>query len=452
MRRAVPPPVNVEFMTAATAASQPVPLKAEGRSPFVRLHELLADIKPGKPAINLSVGEPQHPIPPFVGPVLAGPSQRFRPLSGQQGHRAASARPPPPGSAGATGSPRAVDPETEVIVLNGTREGLFLGAIAAKRYVPRARRQARDPDPQSVLRRLCGRRGRRRIASRSICRRRAQTGFLPDLDAHRRRAARAHRRVLSRLAVQPAGRGRRRRLSRRGSSALARRYGFLVFADECYCEIYLNGRAAARHAGGCRGRTSPTSWCSTRCRSAPTCRACASASPPATAASSPATSSCATSRRRRCRCRRRRSRSPPMATRPMSRENRELYVAKFDLADQIIGDRYGYQRPAGGFFLWLDVSAHGGDEAVDGRSSGARRACASSPAAISRATAPTAAIPAPATSASPWCRTRKPPPRRCTASSRCSADRAGNDMSDLKTWQPSTAASSFRTGRTTCAA
>ena len=35
--------------------------------------------------------------------------------------------------------------------------------------------------------------------------------------------------------------------------------------------------------------------------------------------------------------------------------NRELYVAKFDLADQIIGNRYGYQRPAGGFFLWLPV-------------------------------------------------------------------------------------------------
>src|SRR5690606_13664963 len=42
--------------------------------------------------------------------------------------------------------------------------------------------------------------------------------------------------------------------------------------------------------------------------------------------------------------------------------NRELYVAKFDLADQIIGNRYGYRRPPGGFFLWLDVSAAGGDE------------------------------------------------------------------------------------------
>ena len=34
------------------------------------------------------------------------------------------------------------------------------------------------------------------------------------------------------------------------------------------------------------------------------------------------------------------------------------------LADQIIGDRYGYKRPPGGFFLWLDVSAQGGSEAA----------------------------------------------------------------------------------------
>ena len=45
-------------------------------------------------------------------------------------------------------------------------------------------------------------------------------------------------------------------------------------------------------------------------------------------------------------------------------ENRRLYVQKFDLADQIIGDRYGYRRPAGGFYLWLDVRDHGGDEAA----------------------------------------------------------------------------------------
>ena len=43
-------------------------------------------------------------------------------------------------------------------------------------------------------------------------------------------------------------------------------------------------------------------------------------------------------------------------------ENRRLYSEKFDLADRIIGERYGYRRPAGGFFLWLDVAAQGGDE------------------------------------------------------------------------------------------
>jgi aspartate/methionine/tyrosine aminotransferase len=45
-------------------------------------------------------------------------------------------------------------------------------------------------------------------------------------------------------------------------------------------------------------------------------------------------------------------------------ENRALYRIKFDLADQILGRRYGYVRPAGGFCVWLDVSDRGGDEAA----------------------------------------------------------------------------------------
>ena len=36
-------------------------------------------------------------------------------------------------------------------------------------------------------------------------------------------------------------------------------------------------------------------------------------------------------------------------------DNRALYRRKFDLADQIMTGRYGYYRPAGGFYLWLDV-------------------------------------------------------------------------------------------------
>lgn len=43
-------------------------------------------------------------------------------------------------------------------------------------------------------------------------------------------------------------------------------------------------------------------------------------------------------------------------------ENRALYRQKFDLADQLFKGRFGYVRPAGGFFLWLDVSDVGGGE------------------------------------------------------------------------------------------
>jgi aspartate/methionine/tyrosine aminotransferase len=45
-------------------------------------------------------------------------------------------------------------------------------------------------------------------------------------------------------------------------------------------------------------------------------------------------------------------------------ENRRLYARKFDLADEIIGERFGWRRPAGGFYLWLDMSQAGGSEAA----------------------------------------------------------------------------------------
>ena len=44
-----------------------------------------------------------------------------------------------------------------------------------------------------------------------------------------------------------------------------------------------------------------------------------------------------------------------------ARENRDLYRAKIDIAEEIFGNRFGFYRPPGGFFLWLDV---GDDEAA----------------------------------------------------------------------------------------
>ena len=66
MRRVLAPLLSM-FMTAAERESPPAPARADiGRSPFVRLRELLGDYEPGKPAISLAVGEPQHAVPASV--------------------------------------------------------------------------------------------------------------------------------------------------------------------------------------------------------------------------------------------------------------------------------------------------------------------------------------------------------------------------------------------------
>src|SRR3954469_578977 len=58
-------------ITASSRAPQAVSGPQSERSPFLRTAELLAPYQPGKPLIALSLGEPQHPVPAFVGPVLA---------------------------------------------------------------------------------------------------------------------------------------------------------------------------------------------------------------------------------------------------------------------------------------------------------------------------------------------------------------------------------------------
>src|SRR6266436_9634776 len=100
------------------------------RSPFARTTELLAPYKPGKPLITLSLGEPQHPVPDFVGPVLAqhiADFGRYPIAKGIEPFRRAAAN----WLSTRFQLPRAIDPETEILVLNGSREGLFFAAITA---------------------------------------------------------------------------------------------------------------------------------------------------------------------------------------------------------------------------------------------------------------------------------------------------------------------------------
>src|ERR1700709_410113 len=121
-------------MTGSPRAPRGAGALESARSPCARLTELLAPYKPGKPLITLSLGEPQHPVPDFVGPVLAhhiADFGRYPIARGIEPFRRAAAH----WLSNRFQLPRAIDPETELLVLNGSREGLFFAAITAARYV-----------------------------------------------------------------------------------------------------------------------------------------------------------------------------------------------------------------------------------------------------------------------------------------------------------------------------
>ena len=348
--------------TAQREPASPTAPAVDSRSPFVRLTELIAGIEPGKPPINLSVGEPQHPVPPFVGPTLAAHVADFgrypankgiepfrRAVAEWLGRRYKLKRP--------------IDPEHEVLVLSGTREGLFLAAIAARRWVaPRVGKPvmlipnpfyaayaagalAADCEPVYLP------------ATR-------KSRFLPDLDVlddallartvacyiaspSNPQGAVADRAYLDKLA------------------ALARRFGFLVFADECYCEIYSeHAPPGMLEASGPDFANVVVFHSLSKRSNLPGLRVGFAAG----------------DRRFLGSYLELRNVAAPQVPTPAQyvaiaaygdeahvQENRTLYSAKFDLADQILGGRYGYERPDGGFFLWLDVSKQGGSEAVTKR-------------------------------------------------------------------------------------
>ena len=350
------------MMTAQREPSSPTAPAVEFRSPFVQLTELIAGIAPGKPPINLSVGEPQHAIPPFVGPTLAAHVNefgRYPPNKGIEPFRQAVAQ----WLGRRYKLSRAVDPDSEVLVLNGTREGLFLAAVAAKHWV--AARSGKPamliPNPFYATYAAAARAADCEPVYLPATR---ASGFLPDLDALD--DALLARTVACYIAspANPQGAVADRSYLDK-LAGLARRFGFLVFADECYCEIYSQNAPPGMLEASAPDFANVVVFHSLSKRSnLPGLRVGFAAG----------------DKRFLKAFLELRNVAAPLVPAPAQHvavaaygdeahveENRRLYAAKFDLADQIIGDRYGYERPAGGFYLWLDVSAHGGSEVVTKR-------------------------------------------------------------------------------------
>jgi N-succinyldiaminopimelate aminotransferase len=346
------------FMSPVDRVTSPFPVRpAASRSPFVRLRELLGDSAPGKPAISLAVGEPQHAVPSFVGPALATHIEEFGRYPMNKGLDAFCSA-----AADWLGRrfplPRPLDPVSEMLILNGSREGLFTAAMASERWATgRAGRPAiLMPNP------FYGAYEAGALAAHCepvYLPATAATGFLPDLDALSDDLLKRTVAFFLASPANPQGSVADEAYFRR-VVALARQYGFMLFSDECYSEIYTQkAPPSALQVAGPNFENVVVFQSLSKRSNLPGLRVGFAAG----------------DRQFMNTFLDLRNVAAPQVPLPAQRvaiaaygdethveDNRRLYALKFDLADQILGGRYGYRRPAGGFLLWLDVSQCGGDE------------------------------------------------------------------------------------------
>jgi N-succinyldiaminopimelate aminotransferase len=337
-------------------------LDAVGDYPFDRLRALLGGIEPpaGMMPIPLSLGEPQHAPPDFLAETVAHESagwSKYPPMRGTETARAAIA-------AWLTrryGLPDAmVDPETMVVPVSGTREALFMIALAA---VPEEKNGRKPvvlmPNPfyQVYL-------GAAVMAGAEpvLVPAGKEHGFLPDFTS-------VPEETLARTALayycSPANpQGRIASLETMKTLVeLARAHDFLLLSDECYSELYYDAPPAGAAEACAALGGSLTNVCImnslSKRSSAPGLRAGFAAGDPELI-------------RRFARLRDYGGAPPPLpllaaATALWNDEahvvaNRATYAAKYDVASEILEGRFGYYKPEGGFYLWLDVGD--GEEAA----------------------------------------------------------------------------------------
>ena len=324
--------------------------------PFEALRTLLTPVTPtvNDAAILMSLGEPQHQPPPLLAETLAAHADewnKYPPMAGTPQLRQAIVdwllrRYRLPGGA--------LDPEQDVLSLAGTKEGLYLLAGLA---VPRSKAGAQPvvlvPNPYYLVYNGAATMAGAEAVFLDATR---ENGFMPDLDA-------IPRQTLERTALfylcspaNPQGRVASIDYLKR-AIALARWYDFVLAVDECYAEIYDRepppGALEACAAMG-QGFDQVVVFHSLSKRSN---------------AAGLRSGFVAGDRRLIGQFRHLRDYGGCQVPLPVQwaatalwrdevhvEENRARYRRKFDIAERAIGGRFGFYRPEGGFFLWLDVS------------------------------------------------------------------------------------------------
>ena len=316
---------------------------------FPRLRALLDAHPPGGTPLPMSIGEPRHPFPAWVCDEIATHAAGFNRYPVNEGI--------PELLAAITGWVQrrygVAIPESRVMALNGTREGLYNVAAA---LCPETKGGARPvvliPNPlyqvYAVAALAVG-------AEPVFVPATAATGFLPDY-------AGLPAEVLNRTALayicspsNPQG-AVADRAYWADLMALADRHDFRIVADECYAEIYRNvpppgALEVADQTGADPERVVAFHSLSKRSNLPGLRSGFVAAGPDAMA---------------RIRQLRNYAGAPlpvPLqhaaarvwADEPHVVENRRLYNAKFDMADRLLGAVPAYTAPQAGFFLWLAV-------------------------------------------------------------------------------------------------
>jgi N-succinyldiaminopimelate aminotransferase len=330
------------------------------QSPFQRLRDLLGGDAPGAAPIDMTIGEPRHGFPAFASAIIAeraalfgkyppigGIAELRRAIADWLGRRYGLA-------------PGAVDADQHILPLCGTREGLVSALTIAVERTAKPQPVVLMPNPfyQAYYAAALT----SRIAP-VLLTADATTGFLPDLDALPPALLDRTAAIYLASPANPQGAIASEAYLEK-LIALAHRHGFYVFSDECYSEIYQDTpppgilQVAARLGGF--ERVLAFNSLSKR-SNAPGLRSGFIAGDAAFLADYMKYRNVA-------------SPQVPLPSQYASaalwadethvEESRALYREKFAAAFERLGSMPGYYQPAGGFFLWLDLSNLGGGEAA----------------------------------------------------------------------------------------
>ncbi|KZZ20823.1 aspartate aminotransferase [Sulfitobacter sp. HI0082] len=315
-----------------------------------RLRALLDGHEGGGTPIHMTIGEPKHAFPAWVTDEIAKHAEGFNKY------------PPNDGSPELRGAIAAwiarrygveMDPDSEVMALNGTREGLYNAVIALCPPTKNGEKSAiLMPNPfyqVYMIGAISG--GAEPIMVPAT----AETGHLPDFASLPEEVLRRTTAAYLCSPANPQGVVASRDYWA-DLIALAEKYDFLIFADECYSEIYRDtpptgALEVVKELGTDRNRVVIFHSLSKR-SNLPGLRSGFAASGAETM--------------REIKQLRNYAGAPlPLPLQQAAaavwadeahvEENRALYQEKYAIADRIFGNVPGYASPEAGFFLWLPV-------------------------------------------------------------------------------------------------